>query len=327
MTNHTRKNLRRRIEKIKDICRIAVIIITAILLVNKTLIHIPIPGANEVLSPFNMGFKPYVELNDGEAAVYFLDTGQSDCSLIMTKTHNVLIDGGDLDAGNIITSALNALGVGRLDYVILTHPHVDHFGGFTEILKHFSVGEFLMPDIPEDMLPRTMNYSYLKASLELNNVKCGHVKSAEVLQLGNDSVLEFIAPLYNDYNELNDLSVVTRFVHGDNSFLFTGDLERAGEFDLVNNRSDIAADVLKVGHHGSAGSSSSEFLNIISPKIAVFETDIYNTFGHPRTEVIERLKNAGCGGFCATSFNGNIAVVSDGQDLRVLTEKEQVIYC
>lgn len=315
------------IEKIKDICRITVIAVTVILLLNKTFIHIPVPGANAALTPFNIGFKPYVELSDGEAAVYFLDTGQSDCSLIMTGTHNVLIDGGDIFTGNVITGALKALGVERLDYVILSHPHADHFGGFTEILKCFSVGEFLTAYIPDDVMERTMNYCYLQASLDINNIKCGYVKSGDVLRLGDDSVLEIIAPLFSDYNELNNLSIVARFVHGENSFLFTGDLERPAELDLVDNRADIAADVLKVGHHGSAGASSYEFLKTVSPKTAVFNTDIYNTFGHPRTEVIERLKDAGCENYCVTSFNGNIAVVSDGHELRVMTEKGHVIYC
>lgn len=327
MTNYDRRKLRRRIEKIKDICRIAVIAVTVVLLLNKTFIHIPMPGANAALTPIGMGFKPYAELDDGEAAVYFLDVGQNDCSLIMTKTHNVLIDGGGVQSGYVITGALKALGIERLDYVILTHPHADHFGGFTEILPFFSVGELLMADIPDDMIPRTMNYSFFNAALELYNVKRGYVKSGDVLPLGDNSVLEIAAPIYDDYNELNNLSIVARFVHGGNAFLFAGDLERPGELDLVDNKADLAADVLKVGHHGSAGASTYEFLKAVSPNIAVFETGVYNTFGHPRTEVIERLKSAGCESFCATSFNGNIAVISDGRDLRILTEKEQVVYC
>lgn len=320
------KKRRRIFNKIMGICRIAVITVTAVLLLNRAFVHIPVPDAYGALDALGMGFKPYVELNSGEAAVYFLDTGQSDCSLIMTGTHTVLIDGGDLDDGDKLTGAFNALGIRRLDYVIMTHPHVDHFGGFPKILESFSVGEFLMPYIPDDMIPRTYNYSRVKAALELNNVKCGYVKSGDILPLG-DSVLDIVAPIFNDYNELNNLSIAARFVHGENSFLFTGDMERPAELDLVDNNADIAADVLKVGHHGSAGASCDEFLKRISPKIAVFEADIYNTFGHPRTAVIERLKNAGCESFCATSLNGNIAIISNGHNLRILTEKESVVYC
>lgn len=319
-----KKSLKRRINGIKDVCRIILLIIVALFLLNRTFLHIAVPSAHKAFGALGVGFEPYVTPDENEAAVFFLDTGQSDCSLIMTGTHNVLIDGGDLDSGYIITGALKALGVERLDYLIMSHPHVDHFGGIPEILGNFSVGAVLVPYIPEDMLPRTYNYSRILAALEHYGVDCEFVKSGDMFQLG-ESVLEIAAPLYNDYSELNDLSVAARFVHGDNAFLFTGDMEEAAELDLVESVVNIDADVLKVGHHGSAGASCGEFLERVSPSIAVVEAGIYNSYGHPRSAVIERLRAVGCGSFCATSFNGNIAVISDGSKLRILTEKNTAV--
>lgn len=314
----------RRINKIKDVCRIAVLVVVGLLLLNRTFFHIKVPEAPGAFAMFGVGFEPYVYLNENEAAVYFLDTGQSDCSLIMTGTHNVLIDGGDLGSGNIITGALKALGVERLDYVMMSHPHVDHFGGMPEIFKNFSVGKFLMPYIPEDMIPRTFNYSKILAGLKIYDIQCEFVKSGDVLSLG-DSVLEIAAPVYSDYNSLNNLSVAARFVHGENAFLFTGDLEAAAERDILQNGADISANVLKVGHHGSAGSNSVEFLASVSPDIAVVEAGVYNTYGHPRSAVIERLSAVGCRELCATSLNGNIAIISDGTQLRIETEKNMAV--
>lgn len=319
-----KKSLKRRINGIKDVCRIAVLVVVVLFLLNRTFFHIGIPSAHGAFNAVGLGFQPYVTLNGDEAAVFFLDTGQSDCSLIMTGTHNVLIDGGDLDSGHIVTGALKALGVERLDYMIMSHPHVDHFGGMIEILGNFPVGALLMPYVPENMIPRTYNYSKLLAAMEHYGAGCEFVKIGDVIPLG-DSVLEIAAPLYGNYSELNDLSVVVRFVHGNNAFLFTGDMEEAAELDLVESGVNIDADVLKVGHHGSAGASCAEFLKRVSPNIAVVESGKYNSYGHPRSAVIERLKNAGCESFFATSFNGNIAVISDGSDLRVLTEKNKAV--
>lgn len=314
----------RRKNKIGDIIRIVVLAVVGLLLLNRIFFHISLPEAPRAFAVFGAGFEPYVYLDENEAAVYFLDTGQSDCSLIMTGTHNVLIDGGDLGSGNTISGALKALGIEQLDYVMLSHPHVDHFGGMTEILGEFPVEKFLMPYIPDDMIPRTFNYSRILATLEYYKIECQYVKSGDVIQLG-ESVLEIAAPVYSDYSKLNDLSVVARFVHGENAFLFTGDLEAAAERDILANGSDIKANVLKVGHHGSAGASSMEFLNNISPSIAVVEAGVYNTYGHPRSEVIERLGAAGCCELCATSLNGNIAIISDGTALRIEIEKNSTV--
>ena len=313
-----------RIDKIKDACRISVLILAGLLLFNRIFFHIRLPEAYKAFSVFGVGFEPYAELNQNEAVVYFFDTGQSDCSLIMTEKHNVLIDGGDLDSGNIITGALKALGAEHLDYVLISHPHVDHFGGMTEIFGNFSVGKVLMPCIPDDMIPRTYNYSKILAALEIYDIQHEFVKAGDRFSLG-DSVLEIAAPVYNDYSELNNLSIVARFVHGENAFLFTGDLEQSAERDILENGANIGAKALKVGHHGSAGSSSTDFLKSISPEIAVAEAGIYNIYGHPRSEIIERLSVVGCSEFCSTSLNGNIAIISDGKGLRVLTEKNSAL--
>ncbi len=308
------------INKIKDACRIAVLVVTVLFLINRTFFHIAVPNAHVAFDAFGVGLRPYAVPAENETAVYFPDTGQSDCSLIMTGTHNVLIDCGDLDSGYIVTGALNALGVERLDYVVLSHPHVDHFGGLIDLCGEIPVGTILMPYVPDDMIPRTFNYSKLLAALDIAGVRCEYVRSGDVFPLGN-SVLEIAAPIYSDYSELNDLSVAARFVHGENAFLFTGDMEKASERDLAESGAQIGADVLKVSHHGSAGSSCEEFLKSVSPKIAVVEAGIYNTYGHPRSAVIDRLREVGCEEFCATSLNGNIAVISDGQDLRIECEK------
>lgn len=316
---------RQKIEQIHNVIRYIVLGLVLLILLNNLFFKLDFFDSYKAAAALGNEIKPTVTLGDGEAAVYFINIGQGDCSLIMTSTHNVLIDGGDLDGGDIIVGALKSLGVKRLDYVMITHPHVDHFGGMTEIFGSFSVGVLLLPDVPDDMLPRTFNYSRLLAAIERSGVKSEFVSTGDRYPLGDGSRLEIVAPLYNDYDELNNLSIAARFVHGGNSFLFTGDFETAAERDLLNVGIDLHADVLKVGHHGSAGSSSKEFLEAVSPRIAVFEAGVYNTFGHPRAAVLERLNAVGCEKAYATSLNGNIAIISDGSDLRVKVEKARAV--
>lgn len=316
---------KQKIELIQEIIRHIVLGLLLLILLNKIFFKIELFDSNKAAAALGNGIKPSVTLSSGEAAVYFIDIGQGDCSLIVTETHTVLIDGGDLESGDIIAGALNSLGIKRLDYVIITHPHVDHFGGMTEVFRSFPVGSLLLPEVPEDMIPRTMNYSKLLAAIKMYDVKCEYVSAGDTFSLDGDSRLEILAPLYNDYNELNNLSIVARFIHGENSFLFTGDLESAAERDLLNSQTDLDADVLKAGHHGSAGSSSAEFLEAVTPKITVFEAGVYNTFGHPRAAVLERLNAVGCTDAYSTSLNGNIAIISDGVNLRAETEKNGVI--
>lgn len=314
-----------KINRIKEIIRFSALGLLLLVLLNNTFFHIGFFNGYKAAAALGNGVKPYVSLGGGEAAVYFINTGQSDCSLIITNEKTVLIDGGDLDSGNIVVGTLRSLGITRLDYVIITHPHVDHFGGMTEVLKSFKVDVMLLPEVPDDMLPRTFNYSKILAAAERYNVGSAFVKTGDSFPFGDNSRLEIAAPLYNDYNNLNNLSVVARFIHGENSFLFTGDLESAAERDLLSAGIGLNADVLKVGHHGSAGSSGAEFLGAVSPKIAVFEAGDHNTFGHPKPAVLERLSAVGCGEIYATSLNGNIAVISDGSSLRVETQRASAV--
>ncbi|MBD5130701.1 MAG: MBL fold metallo-hydrolase [Ruminococcaceae bacterium] len=278
-----------------------------------------IPSEYDVISFFGGGAKPYATLSDGEIAVSFIDVGQGDCELISANGHNILIDCGDTDKIDSVAGFLKYSGVERLDTVIITHPHDDHYGGMYKLLSRFEVGEVVMPEVEV----QSVTYQRLTKVINDRDIRFRYAKAGERLTLGEDIFLDIIAPIYLDYAEENNFSIVARLIYGETSFLFTGDLERAGELDLIDAGLDLRADVLKVGHHGSAGSSSAEFLHCVSPSIAVFETGAINYYGHPRSEVLERLAEVGCGEAYSTAANGNIVIISDGKELRVLTEKEE----
>ena len=296
-------------------------------MLNDTFFHIGgVPTSADVVRFFGSGAKPYVRLKDGEASVSFINVGQGDCELIRTGKYNILIDSGDVDCENEVVGFLEYSGVERLDIVIVTHPHTDHYGAMYEILRNFEVGLCLMPELPEDMIPYGTTYERFLTVIANNNVSARYAKADERFYLGDDCYLDILSPRYYDYKDMNDFSITAKFIHGKNSFLFTGDLQEFSELDLIESGADVDVDVLKVGHHGSAGASCMEFLNEVTPSIAVFEVAEYNLYRHPRVDVLERLREVGCGETYSTANNGNIIIVSDGENLRVEVEKEDVLY-
>ena len=284
-----------------------------------------VPSSADVVRFFGGGAKPYVKLKDGETAVSFIDVGQGDCELIRTGEYNILIDSGDIDFENEVVGFLKYSGVERLDLVIVTHPHTDHYGAMYEVLRNFEVGLCLMPELPEDMIPYGITYERFLTVIADNDIPARYAKADERFYLGDDCYLDILSPRFYDHSDLNDFSITAKFVHGENLFLFTGDLQEFSELDLIESGADIDVDVLKVGHHGSAGASCAEFLNEVTPNIAVFEAAEYNLYRHPRTEVLDRLKDAGCAESYSTANNGNIVIISDGEGLRVVTEKESAL--
>lgn len=314
------------ITTIKNTTRFALLVFAMIIGVNETLVkNDAIPSSAEVARFFDCGPKPYVELAEGESSVSFIDVGQGDCELIRTTNRNILIDSGNRGMAGRVINFLQYLGITKLDMVIVTHPHDDHYVEMKDIIGYFAVGQFIMPQLPEDLTPKTVYHLELLRTLENRGIPIKYIKAGECFTLEDDSRIEFLAPIYDDYEDMNNFSIVTRFVHGERSFLFTGDIERMGELDLVESDVDIKADVLKIPHHGSANSNSEEFLKAVSPEIAVACAAVDNDYYHPRASVIYRLRDAGCSTTYSTANNGTVVIISDGKDLRVVCERNHAL--
>lgn len=329
MTKERIKQEKRRKRKcaislIKDTALFVMCAVGLFLLLNDLFLHIGgVPSSQDVVRFFGSGAKPYVKLNNDEISVSFVDVGQGDCQLIRTDKYNILIDSGDIDCENDVIGFLKYSGVDYLDLVIATHPHTDHYGAMYRVLMNFDVGLFIMPELPEDLIPYGITYERLLNVINDRKIPAWYASAGERFILGEGCYLDILSPQYYDYKDINDFSITAKLVHGENSFLFTGDLQEFSELDLVENGTDLDVDVLKVGHHGSAGASCEEFLNAVTPEIAVFNVSEYNLYRHPRLDVFERLKNVGCKVSYSTANNGNIVMVSDGESLRVEVEKAE----
>ena len=256
---------------------------------------------------------------EGDVSFHFVDVGQGDCELIKTQNKAVLIDCGEKEYYADVIAYIKSQNIEYLDYVIVTHPHSDHAGGMSYILDEFDIGTVIMPKIKDSVIPTTNTYVRLLNSIANKDITVEYADAGKEYTL-DDVKMTVLSPV-QDYDDLNNYSVAVKFVHGENSFLFTGDIEKEAESDIMEKGYDISADVLKIAHHGSSTSSQKSFINAVSPKYAVIEVGSPNSYNHPHKETVERLENKEIVIY-RTDLYGNIVFVSDGSTLNILTEKE-----
>lgn len=278
-----------------------------------------IPTSAE-LSAMLTGRNTTVTTADGEVSVHYIDVEQGDCELIVAGDTRVLIDTGEAIYSNRVINYISSLGIRRLDYVIASHPHEDHIGGMADVLDKFSIGKVIMPEIPEKILPMTKNFERMLDVISRKGITAEYSQTGTNIPLGNGAVLQILAPVHDDYADLNNFSIVCRLIHGEKSFLFTGDIERAAENDILNSGEYIRSNVLKVGHHGSTSSSTAAFIEAVSPEYAVICVGEDNSYGHPKQAVLDRLAAHGVKKIITTMDSGNIVFVSDGEKFSIYSD-------
>ena len=247
--------------------------------------------------------------------VHFLDVGQGDCTVVLCDGEAMVIDGGPRSASNTVYSYIRrTLRLRHVDYVISTHPHVDHVYGLSSVLNTVSVDLLLTPVLEWD----SKAFSNMMAYAEAQGTPVTVPREGDVLQLGGATVTVLHCwPEAIGMGRTNDSSIVVRIDYGATSFLFTGDAEDWSEYMMIDAGADLKADVLRVAHHGSNTASTGEFLRAVSPEYAVISVGADNTYGHPHAAVLERLEDAGCR-ILRTDRLGTIVMESDGEKVTVL---------
>ncbi len=248
-----------------------------------------------------------VGLND-ELRVSFIDVGQGDSEFIeLPNGETMLIDAGTNETGKNVVDYIKSLGYTSINYVVGTHPHEDHIGGLDDVIKTFDIGSIYMPKITAD----TKTFEDVLDAAESKNLMINTAKSGVSIMDTEDLSVKFLAPTLDSYENTNDYSAVVKVVYGDTSYLFTGDAEEFSE-SLITD--DVNADVLKVGHHGSSTSTSTEFLKKVSPTSAVISCGKGNSYGHPHSETLQKLADMGTAVY-RTDELGTIVSVSDGKTI------------
>lgn len=266
----------------------------------------------------------------GLLRVTALDVGQGDAILVdLPDGKLMLIDGGGavgspFDPGRLVViPVLRARRRDRIDIVVLTHPHPDHLGGLPSVLSQVEVGEFWDSGLPHPTrrAPPDSTAATLQALVRERGILR---RTPSELCFGarhyGEATVELLGPCPRARPDLgtNDNSIVLRIRYGRTAAVLAGDVEAAGERQLMSSAHELGAELLKVGHHGSRTSSTAPFLTRVHPRYAVVSCGVRNPHGHPHQSTIDRLLTSGAEPL-RTDRGGSIQWVSDGARSSVLT--------
>ena len=290
-------------------------------------------------------------------SVHFIDVGEGDCIFIrLPDQKNVLIDCGSSNKQvfDEISSFLHTYDVKTIEYLILTHPDGDHVGNAKAVLENFDVGLVYHPHIMDKMLEYFPQYKNAFDVIEQKNISHTVSDCFKYIK-GSNYQLVFLTPYpksninegaYNDFNsallpsetQINNLSPIIYLEYAGVRFLFTGDASTSQEnlallnvkdmlYNLQLNQNGLSVnlngiDFLKVSHHGSNDSTSAEFLEVLKPKNAVISVGGNNSYGHPSTQLLQRLLDANANyKLFRTDVHGTVSVgVSEHGNITILTD-------
>jgi len=263
---------------------------------------------------------------DGRLHLYFLDIGQGDGILIQTPSgRQILIDGG-AKPQQLFTQlgAVMPFWQRKLDIVALTNPDKDHMDAQAQTPNRFQVTTGL-----STIAGRANHDSdtwYKNIVTNGGAVQLHHLGGW--FDLGDGVALWVLWPpvtpirgKQGKQEQLvdNENSLVMKLVYGDFSVLLTGDAGLPSEMAMLAAGEPVAATVLKVGHHGSRGSTSHTFVEAVNPLVAVIQSGLNNSYGHPHAEVLARLAGRLV---LRNDLQGRIHIYSDGRQMWLVTEKD-----
>lgn len=246
--------------------------------------------------------------------IFFIDVGQGDSTLIITPDKKtVLIDGGGSDSFDVGKKVLLPYLLDRrilkIDYVLISHFDTDHCGGILTIMEKVKVKNIIISEQAE----HSENYERFKKLMIHKKIRLIEVKKGDKIKIGRYSEFKILFPTSRllSENPLNNNSIVAQFNYNNFKMLFTGDIEKLAEQQILKaEKTEIRADILKVAHHGSKTSSIPEFIKAVKPKIALIGVGKNNTFGHPNQQTIKNLENIKCRIY-RTDLQGEIIIKID----------------
>ncbi len=225
-------------------------------------------------------------------ALVVLDVGEGQALLLREGRHGILIDTGHPGMAQHLLERFSGLGVEQLDYLVLTHLHPDHAGGYFRLREQFPdtpllyTGHPLAPNVRPDLV-RWLNQAVM------TDRHWRKTLSGDLIRW-RGLTLEVLWPDKFTDSNLNRHSMVLLVRYGDLKLLFMGDADTVVEKELIARKKIPAnVDLLVVGHHGAADAASEEFLAATRPRLAVISVNRENIRGYPAAEVVERLEYMG----------------------------------
>lgn len=224
--------------------------------------------------------------------VSFLDVGQGDAEFIEWPDGEQMLVDCSKDA-----TILSALGRvmkyydKEIDYLVVTHPDSDHYGGCIDVLKRFEVKNIVYTGLQKT----DKSWQYFQDMINQENAKYIEIAVQDIWQIDGAN-LNFLYPdkkLDNNIKDTNNSSLVFKLSYGENDILFVGDAEEELENYLISKYGNILdSEVLKVGHHGSGSSSGQNFIDAVSPDYSIISVGKWNSYGHPSRRTLKRLERS-----------------------------------
>lgn len=252
--------------------------------------------------------------------VYFLNVGQGDATYIeLPNGSNVLIDGGP--SSTPVREFLMAKGVRKIDHVVLTHPHSDHYRGLKKVFQYFEIENFYDTRVENLNAVGDNNLRELAAaqSAGIHFPEIGEKMdwdrnvTVKVLNTCSDEIRT------RDSSVINNCSLTIRFYYNGTGFLTTGDIEASQENAITRVfKSGLESQILKVPHHGSAYSSSPKFLERVKPVHAIISYGVGNNYGHPHADALIRLQGAGATVYGTQDGNLMMTIPAPGKGEKTL---------
>ena len=275
---------------------------------------------------------------EGEMIVHFIDVGQADATLFVQDGHVMLFDAATKNRGDELVEYIQNLGIEYIDVLVLSHPHDDHMGGSAEVLNNIEVGKVYGPDIFDissldtkgwynDMINAVDEIDTERNQGKEEETSIWHFPKNDQGEFAKfnigDAVVEFYAPLEDEYSDFNDYSICAKVTFGTVDVFLTGDATNSVEEALIEEGYDLDVEIFQASHHGSDTGNSRGFLEAMSPECIVISCGMKNKHNHPVKSVVELYQEMGIPVY-RTDESGDVVMKTDGTEYSF--NKEQGTY-
>ncbi|MFP8958914.1 MBL fold metallo-hydrolase [Natrialbaceae archaeon A-CW3] len=262
---------------------------------------------------------------EGELEIHHIDVGQADATLLIEPSgETMLIDSGDWrQGGSDVIEYLEAQDVDQIDHLIATHGHADHIGGHDAIIEHYETErDGIGAAYDSGVAATSQTYERYLDAIEEYDVELLIVEEGDHIEFGDANVNVLNPPAGDSGSDLHYNSVTLHIEFGEFSYLTTGDAEADAEQRMVDEYGDqLEADAYQAGHHGSTTSSTTPFMDQVTPSVAIISSAYDSQYGHPHDEVLEDYADRGIETYW-TAVHGDVVLTTDGDDIEIEVEHE-----
>lgn len=277
---------------------------------------VPVPDRTRVTSPTRTNTP-----GTGNMTITAFDVGQGTSVLVTTPGgKSLLVDASDADHGPRLSDDIRLTGTYTLDGAVATHSHADHIGGYQKILAQIPIMRFYDSGYPGTSATYEKMLTTIKGKVRSGDMTFTAPTAGSAIDLGDANVtIAVLTPDGKNRGDIHDNMLTIRVTYRDVSCLFAGDMEDDLEQTVVASGAPIESEILIVGHHGSSTSSSTPFLTVVDPEVAIISVGADNSYGHPDAGTLKRLVATGATIY-RTDEDGTITVTTDGSSYTVRTE-------